>query len=96
MIPVIKYIHKKDKNFFNVLLKKLKLKTFQQFESHIEDFFMTINLRSRGKKYIKNQKEFIKLSKEMYTPGRADNFKFKVNNLLIKKIIRDTYRWMYN
>ena len=57
MIPVIKYIHKKDKNFFNVLLKKLKLKTFQQFESHIEDFFMTINLRSRGKKYIKNQKE---------------------------------------
>ena len=55
---------------------------------------MTINLRSRGKIHQK-QKEFIKL-KEMYTPGRADNFKFKVNNLLIKKIIRDTYRWMYN
>ena len=96
MMPVIKFINKKNKNFFKSLIKELKFKNYEQFEKYIESFFKTIKLKSRSKEYIKNQKDFISLSKEMYTQGRADNFKFKVNDILIKKILRDTFKWIYN
>ena len=95
MIPLIKYIKLKNKNFFNKLIKKLKLNSYNNFERNFENFFKKLNLKSRSKKYIKNRNIFLKLSKEMYTPGRADNFPYKVNILLIKNIINNTYEWLY-
>ena len=95
MIPLIKYIKLKNKNFFNKLIKKLKLNSYNNFERNFENFFKKLNLKSRSKKYIKNRNIFLKLSKEMYTPGRADNFPYKVNILLIKNIINSTYEWLY-
>lgn len=95
MISIVRYIKSKNKNFFNKLIKKININSYNNFERDLENFFEKLKLKSRSKKYIKNKKIFLKLSKEMYTPGRADNFTYKVDISLIQKIINDTYDWLY-
>ena len=94
MIPVIKYIYSKDKFFFKDLIKELNCKSYNQFLNTIEKLFKTVQLKNKSKIFIKNKREFLKLSKEMYTPGRADNFTYPINTILIKQIISKTYDWI--
>ena len=88
MLEVIKYLYSKDKTYFNDLLKNAHYKSFKIFFRDIEKLFKTLNVKKKIKSYKINYKKILHLMPEMYTPERADNFPYKINELFIKNLLK--------
>lgn len=88
MLEVIKYLIRKDKNYFNNLFKKTKYSSTSKFLKDFKNLFKKLKIKERIKSYKISYKKIIPLLPEMYTPERADNFPIKIDDKFIKMILK--------
>lgn len=90
MLEVIKFILKKDKYYFKKLFKNNRYKSDKLLLKEIEELFEILKIKKRVKSYNVSYKKILPLLSEMYTPERADNFPFEINENFIKNILRQS------
>lgn len=88
MLEVIKYLIRKDKNYFKSLFKNTKYFSNKIFLKEFKNLFFKLKIKQRIKSYKISYKKILPLLSEMYTPERADNFPIKINDKFIKMILR--------
>lgn len=94
MIQVIKYLKSKNKNFFNKFLKISKYNSYDKFLKDINELFYSLKIKHKSKVYFLNEKKINKTLKYMYTKNRADNFIYRLDLRIIKKIFNQTKIWV--
>ena len=88
MFEVIKYLLKKDKNYFKKLFKKTKYVSTSIFLKDIKDLFKILMIKKKIRSYGITYKKILPLLSEMYTPERADNFPLNIDKNFIKNILK--------
>lgn len=88
MLEVIKYILKKDKYYFKKLFKNSKYQSQKLFLKEIMELFKVLKIKKRIKSFKVSYKKILPLINEMYTPERADNFPFEIDQKFIKNILK--------
>jgi len=92
MLEVIKYILNKDKHYFRKLFKNSKYQSEKLFLKEIKELFKVLKIKKRIKSFKVSYKKILPLINEMYTPERADNFPFEINQKFIKNIIKKSLK----
>lgn len=91
MIAIINYINKQNKFFFNDLFNISSIKNGKNLENKLKKIFLHLKIKKKIKSYLKNKKKLFSLIDEMQTPGRSDNFIYKINNKFLKSILEKSY-----
>lgn len=89
MLEVIKYLINKENDYFNDLFKT-RYKSHRLFLKDIEKLFRILKIKKRIKSYNISYNKILPLLNEMYTPERADNFPLKINEIFIKRILKNS------
>ena len=89
MLEVIKYLIKKDKNYFKKLFKNTKYKSTNLFLKDFKELFKVLEIKKKIKSYGITYKKILPLLPEMYTPERADNFPLNIDKRFIKKYFKE-------
>lgn len=88
MLEVLKYVLKKDKYYFKKIFVNSRYRSKKLFLKEIKELFKVLKIKKRIKSYNVTFRKIIPLLSEMYTPERADNFPFEINENFIKNILK--------
>ncbi len=88
MLEVIKYLLKKDKNYFKKFFKNTKYKSTRLFLKDLKNLFIILKIKKKIKSYGITYEKILPLLPEMYTPERADNFPINIDKKFIKNILK--------
>lgn len=91
MLAIMKHIDKKNKNFFNKIIKFLNLKSNKELIKQISRIFKKLKVKNKNKKLIGNFRNIFALINQMQTPGRSDNFIMPINEKFIKSVLTKSY-----
>lgn len=91
MVAVMRYLDKKNKNFFKKINKSLNLKSNKELIQKISKIFIKLEVKEKNRKLIGNFRNIMQLINQMQTPGRSDNFILPINEKFIQSILRKSF-----